>query len=101
MSFTFHCRDIMDWPKSSGKPLPIISMVMFCLSKLFLYSYNPSVPRQRVMKLTTMVLALVPIFILSAAPYHVMQLVNLTGGAALTGFLSEILPLHLSQLCQQ
>uniref|UniRef100_A0A4W2E3S4 Melanin-concentrating hormone receptor 2 n=1 Tax=Bos indicus x Bos taurus TaxID=30522 RepID=A0A4W2E3S4_BOBOX len=32
--------------------------------------YNPSVPRQRVMKLTTMVLALVPIFILSAAPYH-------------------------------
>ncbi|XP_061284614.1 LOW QUALITY PROTEIN: melanin-concentrating hormone receptor 2 [Bos javanicus] len=39
--------------------------------------YNPSVPRQRVMKLTTMVLALVPIFILSAAPYHVMQLVNL------------------------
>lgn len=48
---------------------------MFCLSKLFLYSYNPSVPRQRVMKLTTMVLA--AIFILSAAPYHMMQLVNL------------------------
>lgn len=34
-------------------------------------------------------------------PHHVMQLVTLTGGAALTGFLSEILPLHLSQLCQQ
>ena len=50
---------------------------MFCLSKLFPYSYNPSYPRQRVMNLTTMVLALEAIFILSAAPYHVMQLVNL------------------------
>uniref|UniRef100_A0A8C6DJ06 Melanin-concentrating hormone receptor 2 n=1 Tax=Moschus moschiferus TaxID=68415 RepID=A0A8C6DJ06_MOSMO len=39
--------------------------------------YNPSVPRQRVMKLTMMVLTLVAIFILSAATYHVIQLVNL------------------------
>ncbi|ELK00054.1 Melanin-concentrating hormone receptor 2 [Pteropus alecto] len=39
--------------------------------------YNPNVPRQRVMKLTKMVLALVAVFILSAAPYHVIQLVNL------------------------
>ncbi|KAM9676054.1 LOW QUALITY PROTEIN: melanin-concentrating hormone receptor 2 [Dama dama] len=38
--------------------------------------YNPSDPRQRVIKLTTMGLALEAIFILSAAPYHVM-LVNL------------------------
>ncbi|KAM9233194.1 LOW QUALITY PROTEIN: melanin-concentrating hormone receptor 2 [Dugong dugon] len=39
--------------------------------------YNPSVPRQRVMKLTKMVLVLVAVSILSAAPYHVIQLVNL------------------------
>ncbi|KAB0355597.1 hypothetical protein FD755_021538 [Muntiacus reevesi] len=39
--------------------------------------YNPSDPRQRVMKLTRMVLTLEAIFILSAAPYHMMQLVNL------------------------
>ncbi|EPY79741.1 melanin-concentrating hormone receptor 2-like protein [Camelus ferus] len=39
--------------------------------------YNPSAPRQRVMKLTKMVLVLVAVFILSAAPYHVIQLVNL------------------------
>ncbi|XP_011922294.1 PREDICTED: melanin-concentrating hormone receptor 2 isoform X2 [Cercocebus atys] len=38
---------------------------------------NPSVPKQRVMKLTKMVLVLVAVFILSAAPYHVIQLVNL------------------------
>ncbi|MBZ3881496.1 Melanin-concentrating hormone receptor 2 [Sciurus carolinensis] len=39
--------------------------------------YNPSVPKQRAMKLTKMVLVLVAVFILSAAPYHVIQLVNL------------------------
>ncbi|KAM9060743.1 LOW QUALITY PROTEIN: melanin-concentrating hormone receptor 2 [Megaptera novaeangliae] len=39
--------------------------------------YNPSVARQRVMKLTKTVLVLVAVFILSAAPYHVIQLVNL------------------------
>lgn len=77
MSFAFHCKAIMDCPSTSGKSLPIIPMVMFCLSKLFPYSYNPSDPRQRVMHLTTMVLALEAIFILSAAPYHMMQLVNL------------------------
>uniref|UniRef100_A0A8C9CCN5 Melanin-concentrating hormone receptor 2 n=1 Tax=Phocoena sinus TaxID=42100 RepID=A0A8C9CCN5_PHOSS len=39
--------------------------------------YSPSVPRQRVMKLTKTALVLVAVFILSAAPYHVIQLVNL------------------------
>ncbi|KAM9665222.1 melanin-concentrating hormone receptor 2 [Trichechus inunguis] len=39
--------------------------------------YHPSVPRQRVMKLTKMVLVLVAVFILSAAPYHVIQVLNL------------------------
>ncbi|XP_075410126.1 melanin-concentrating hormone receptor 2 [Tenrec ecaudatus] len=39
--------------------------------------YDASLPRQRVMKLTKMVLVLVAVFILSAAPYHVIQLVNL------------------------
>ncbi|XP_027709567.1 melanin-concentrating hormone receptor 2 [Vombatus ursinus] len=39
--------------------------------------YNPSIPRQRVLKLTRMVLVLVGVFVLSATPYHVIQLVNL------------------------
>ncbi|XP_077159596.1 melanin-concentrating hormone receptor 2 isoform X3 [Paroedura picta] len=39
--------------------------------------YNTNIPRQRVMKLTKMVLVLVGVFVLSAAPYHVIQLVNL------------------------
>ncbi|ELW65885.1 Melanin-concentrating hormone receptor 2 [Tupaia chinensis] len=39
--------------------------------------YSPGVPKQSVMKLTKMVLVLVAVFILSAAPYHVIQLVNL------------------------
>ncbi|XP_019393724.1 PREDICTED: melanin-concentrating hormone receptor 2 [Crocodylus porosus] len=39
--------------------------------------YNTGIPRQRVMRLTRMVLVLVGVFVVSAAPYHVIQLVNL------------------------
>ncbi|XP_069462638.1 melanin-concentrating hormone receptor 2 isoform X2 [Ambystoma mexicanum] len=39
--------------------------------------YNTSIPRQRVLRLTKMVLVLVGVFIVSAAPYQVMQIVNL------------------------
>ncbi|KAM9156673.1 melanin-concentrating hormone receptor 2 [Pangshura tecta] len=39
--------------------------------------YNTNIPRQRVMRLTKMVLVLVGVFVVSAAPYHVIQLVNL------------------------
>ncbi|KAK2489664.1 hypothetical protein MC885_000638 [Smutsia gigantea] len=42
-----------------------------------IHIYNPGIPKQRVMKLTKMVLVLVAVSILSAAPYHVIQLVNL------------------------
>ncbi|XP_021571885.1 melanin-concentrating hormone receptor 2, partial [Carlito syrichta] len=67
-------------------PLPLI---LVCYSLILCYTwdmyqqnknakcYNPSIPKQRVMKLTKMVLVLVAVFILSAAPYHVIQLVNL------------------------
>ncbi|KAI5140349.1 Melanin-Concentrating Hormone Receptor 2 [Manis pentadactyla] len=48
--------------------------------------YNPGVPKQRVMKLTKMVLVLVAVFILSAAPYHVIQLVNLQVGRPTLAF---------------
>ncbi|CAM5132027.1 melanin-concentrating hormone receptor 2 [Natator depressus] len=40
-------------------------------------NYNTSIPRRRVMRLTKMVLVLVGVFVVSAAPYHVIQLVNL------------------------
>ncbi|OPJ73247.1 melanin-concentrating hormone receptor 2 [Patagioenas fasciata monilis] len=39
--------------------------------------YTTSIPRQRVMRLTKMVLALVSVFVVSAAPFHVIQLMNL------------------------
>lgn len=39
--------------------------------------YNTSIPRQRVLRLTKMVLVLVGVFIISAAPYQVIQIVNL------------------------
>ncbi|XP_069624093.1 melanin-concentrating hormone receptor 2 isoform X2 [Ranitomeya imitator] len=39
--------------------------------------YSNSLPRQRVLRLTKMVLVLVGVFIVSAAPYHVIQIVNL------------------------
>ncbi|XP_017580783.1 melanin-concentrating hormone receptor 2 [Pygocentrus nattereri] len=39
--------------------------------------YSTSVPRQRVVRLTKMVLVLVAVFLVSVAPYNVLQLVNL------------------------
>ncbi|OCT80435.1 melanin-concentrating hormone receptor 2 [Xenopus laevis] len=39
--------------------------------------YNNSIPRQRVLRLTKMVLILVGVYIVSSAPYHVIQIVNL------------------------
>ncbi|MBN3305714.1 melanin concentrating hormone receptor 2a [Amia ocellicauda] len=39
--------------------------------------YSTTIPRERVIRLTKMVLVLVGVFLISAAPYHVIQLVNL------------------------
>ncbi|XP_007891227.1 melanin-concentrating hormone receptor 2 [Callorhinchus milii] len=39
--------------------------------------YDMTIPRERVKRLTKMVLVLVGVFMVSSAPYHVMQLVNL------------------------
>uniref|UniRef100_A0A8C5KZR7 Melanin-concentrating hormone receptor 2 n=1 Tax=Jaculus jaculus TaxID=51337 RepID=A0A8C5KZR7_JACJA len=67
-------------------PLPLI---LACYILILCYSwemyqenkdarcFNPRIPRQRVLKLTKMVLVLVAVFVLSATPYHVIQLVNL------------------------
>ncbi|KAM9563193.1 LOW QUALITY PROTEIN: melanin-concentrating hormone receptor 2 [Guaruba guarouba] len=40
-------------------------------------SYTTSIPRQRIMRFTKMVLALVSVFVISTAPSHVIQLMNL------------------------
>ncbi|XP_072494547.1 melanin-concentrating hormone receptor 2 [Notamacropus eugenii] len=59
--------------------------------------YNPSIPRQRVLKLTRMVLVLVGVFVLSATPYHVIQLVNLQmAQPTLTFYVSYYLSICLS-----
>ncbi|XP_074046321.1 melanin-concentrating hormone receptor 2 [Macrotis lagotis] len=59
--------------------------------------YNPSVPRKRVLKLTRMVLVLVGVFVLSATPYHVIQLVNLQmAQPTLTFYVSYYLSICLS-----
>ncbi|XP_058422556.1 melanin-concentrating hormone receptor 2 isoform X2 [Diceros bicornis minor] len=65
-------------------PLILVCYILILCSTWEMYQqnkdarcYNPSVPRRRVMKLTKMVLVLVAVFVLSAAPYHVIQLVNL------------------------
>ncbi|XP_072405731.1 melanin-concentrating hormone receptor 2 isoform X2 [Chiloscyllium punctatum] len=39
--------------------------------------YNATIPRARLKRLTKMVLVLVGIFVVSSAPYHVIQLINL------------------------
>ncbi|XP_051849252.1 melanin-concentrating hormone receptor 2 [Antechinus flavipes] len=59
--------------------------------------YNPSIPRQRVLRLTRMVLVLVGVFVLSATPYHVIQLVNLQmAQPTLTFYVSYYLSICLS-----
>ncbi|XP_041109796.1 melanin-concentrating hormone receptor 2 [Polyodon spathula] len=67
-------------------PLPLI---LLCYILILCYTwkiykqnkkaqrYSTTIPRDRVMRLTKMVLVLVGVFLLSAAPYHVIQLVNL------------------------
>uniref|UniRef100_A0A452HYQ6 Melanin-concentrating hormone receptor 2 n=1 Tax=Gopherus agassizii TaxID=38772 RepID=A0A452HYQ6_9SAUR len=67
-------------------PLPLI---FICYILILCYTWemyqqnkqagccNTSIPRQRVMRLTKMVLVLVGVFVVSSAPYHVIQLVNL------------------------
>ncbi|XP_066478821.1 melanin-concentrating hormone receptor 2 [Tiliqua scincoides] len=67
-------------------PLPLI-MVCYILILRYTWElyqenkqagcYNTGIPRQRILRLTKMVLALVGVFVLSVAPYHVLQLVNL------------------------
>ncbi|XP_038655445.1 melanin-concentrating hormone receptor 2 isoform X2 [Scyliorhinus canicula] len=67
-------------------PLPLI---LICYILILCYTwdiyqenkrtgrYNATIPRARLKRLTKMVLVLVSIFVVSSAPYHVMQLVNL------------------------
>uniref|UniRef100_UPI00398E8E49 melanin-concentrating hormone receptor 2 n=1 Tax=Pristiophorus japonicus TaxID=55135 RepID=UPI00398E8E49 len=67
-------------------PLPLI---LICYILILCYTwniyqenkrtgrYNTTIPRARLKRLTKMVLVLVAVFVVSSAPYHVMQLVNL------------------------
>ncbi|XP_067839949.1 melanin-concentrating hormone receptor 2 [Heptranchias perlo] len=67
-------------------PLPLI---LICYILILCYTwdiyqenkrtgrYNTTIPRARLKRLTKMVLVLVGVFVVSSAPYHVMQLVNL------------------------
>ncbi|NXL09540.1 MCHR2 protein, partial [Mesembrinibis cayennensis] len=60
-------------------------------------SYTTSIPRQRVMRLTKMVLALVSVFVVSAAPFHVIQLMNLqVSQPTLTFYVSYYITICLS-----
>ncbi|XP_030641196.1 melanin-concentrating hormone receptor 2 [Chanos chanos] len=67
-------------------PLPLI---LICYILILCYAwrmyrknkkarrYSTSLPRERVVRLTKMVLVLVGVFLVSMGPYHVLQLVNL------------------------
>ncbi|XP_074844940.1 melanin-concentrating hormone receptor 2 [Carettochelys insculpta] len=59
--------------------------------------YKTSIPRRRVMRLTKMVLVLVGVFVVSAAPYHVIQLINLqVSQPSLTFYVSYYFSICLS-----
>ncbi|NXE88640.1 MCHR2 protein, partial [Menura novaehollandiae] len=58
-------------------PLPL---TFICYILILCYPweiYTTAIPRQRVMRLTRMVLALISVFLVSAAPFHMIQLMNL------------------------
>ncbi|XP_020853929.1 melanin-concentrating hormone receptor 2 [Phascolarctos cinereus] len=87
-------------------PLPLI---LVCYILILCYTWemyqqnkkagccNPNIPRKRVLKLTRMVLVLVGVFVLSATPYHVIQLVNLQmAQPTLTFYVSYYLAICLS-----
>ncbi|KFR17640.1 Melanin-concentrating hormone receptor 2, partial [Opisthocomus hoazin] len=60
-------------------------------------SYSTSIPRQRTMRLTKMVLALVCVFVASAAPFHAIQLMNLqVSQLTLTFYVSYYVSICLS-----
>ncbi|XP_062464117.1 melanin-concentrating hormone receptor 2 [Pezoporus occidentalis] len=60
-------------------------------------SYTTSIPRQRILSLTKMVLALVSAFVVSAAPFHVIQLMNLqVSQPTLTFYVSYYISICLS-----
>ncbi|XP_046888230.1 LOW QUALITY PROTEIN: melanin-concentrating hormone receptor 2 [Hypomesus transpacificus] len=68
-------------------PLPLILTCYFLILTSTWRKYlktkqasrcNMSLPRQRAVRLTRMVLVLVGVFMVSVAPYHVLQLVNLS-----------------------
>ncbi|NXP45285.1 MCHR2 protein, partial [Heliornis fulica] len=60
-------------------------------------SYTTGIARQRVMRLTKMVLALVSVFVVSTAPFHVIQLVNLqVSQPTLTFYVSYYISICLS-----
>ncbi|KAM8777475.1 LOW QUALITY PROTEIN: melanin-concentrating hormone receptor 2, partial [Rhynchonycteris naso] len=82
--------------KMFPEPTAHSAKVVHVLSQCLLCSYNPSMPRQRVMKLTNRVLVLVVVFILGTAPYHVIQLVNLTEQPTLAFYVIYYLSICLS-----
>ncbi|NXY21830.1 MCHR2 protein, partial [Atrichornis clamosus] len=49
-------------------------------------SYTTTIPRQRVMRLTRMVLALISMFLVSTVPFHVIQLMNLQASQPILTF---------------
>ncbi|KAM9297150.1 melanin-concentrating hormone receptor 2 [Morus bassanus] len=60
-------------------------------------NYTTSIPRQRVVRLTKMVLALVSMFVVSAAPFHVIQLMNFqVSQPTLTFYVSYYISICLS-----
>ncbi|KAM9196734.1 LOW QUALITY PROTEIN: melanin-concentrating hormone receptor 2 [Mergus octosetaceus] len=85
-------------------PLPFICYILILRYTWDMYqqnkkaeSYNINIPRKRVMKLTKMVLALVIMFVVSAAPFHVIQLVNLqVSHPTLTIYMSYYISICLS-----
>ncbi|XP_027487852.1 LOW QUALITY PROTEIN: melanin-concentrating hormone receptor 2 [Corapipo altera] len=87
-------------------PLPLIFicyiLVLYYTRKMYQQnkkagSYTTSIPRQRVMKLTKMLLALISVFVVSTTPFHVIQLMDLqVSQPTLTFYMSYYISVCLS-----
>ncbi|NXK77922.1 MCHR2 protein, partial [Amazona guildingii] len=81
-------------------PLPLIFICYVLCYTWEMYQQNKqagSIPRQRIMRLTKMVLALVSVFVVSTAPFYVIQLMYLqVSQPALTFYVSYYVSICLS-----
>lgn len=75
----------------------LLTLIFHTKDSSLFCGYSTSIPRQRVMRLTRMVLAVISVSVISTASFHVIQLMNLqVSQPALTFYMSYCISICLS-----